>query len=47
MSPRDFIGINVALTVAWLGLAILLGRMYLQRSKAAPPSESEALPAAA
>jgi AAA family ATP:ADP antiporter len=34
MGARGFIAINVALTLAWLGLAILLGRMYVRRSAA-------------
>jgi hypothetical protein len=34
MSARGFIVINVALTLAWLGLAVLLGQMYARRSAA-------------
>jgi ATP:ADP antiporter, AAA family len=47
MSSRGFIAINVALTLAWLGLAILLGRMYAQRSAASRRPESDAVPAVA
>jgi ATP:ADP antiporter, AAA family len=36
MSARGFIAINVGLTIAWLGLAVLLGRMYAARSSALP-----------
>ena len=43
MSARDFIAINVALTLAWLGLAILLGRMYVRRSAASQRPGSEAV----
>jgi AAA family ATP:ADP antiporter len=35
MSARGFIAINVALTIVWLGLALLLGRMYAQRGVSA------------
>ncbi len=35
MSSRTFIAINVGLTLAWLGLAVLLGRMYATREPAA------------
>ena len=35
MSSRTFIAINVGLTLAWLGLAVLLGRMYAIREPAA------------
>jgi len=31
MSARSFIAVNVVLTFIWLGLALLLGRMYVQR----------------
>jgi AAA family ATP:ADP antiporter len=34
MSARDFIVVNVVLTLVWLGLAVLLGRAYAQRSAA-------------
>jgi ATP:ADP antiporter, AAA family len=34
MSARDFLAINVLLTLVWLALALLLGRMYAQRSAA-------------
>jgi AAA family ATP:ADP antiporter len=47
MSARDYIAINVVLTVAWLGMAILLGRMYAQRSGVGRSLESNALPAMA
>ena len=32
MSARGFIAINVAFTLVWLGMALLLGRMYVRRS---------------
>jgi AAA family ATP:ADP antiporter len=47
MSGRDFIAINLVLTLTWLGLAVLLGRMYAQRSAAAQPPEAGAEPAMA
>ncbi len=36
MSARTFIAINLALVGVWTGLALLLGRMYAQRSAAMP-----------
>jgi AAA family ATP:ADP antiporter len=36
MGPRGFIAINVVLTLVWLALALLLGRMYARRSSASP-----------
>jgi AAA family ATP:ADP antiporter len=36
LSTRSFLAINVALSLAWLGLAIALGRGYMRRS--APPA---------
>ena len=47
MGPRDYIGINVALTLAWLALAVLLGRMYLRRSEAPEAPVPRAEPVAA
>jgi AAA family ATP:ADP antiporter len=44
MSARDFIAINVVLTLSWLGLAVLLGRMNVQRSAASRPTESNTAP---
>jgi AAA family ATP:ADP antiporter len=44
LSARGFIAINMALTIVWLGLALLLGRMYSQRS-AASGAKAQALPA--
>jgi AAA family ATP:ADP antiporter len=42
MGARDFVAVNVALAIAWVGLALLLGRMY------ARPATSRSLePAAA
>ncbi len=38
LSERGFIVINVALTLVWLGLAILLGQMYARRSALRAPS---------
>ena len=45
MSARGFIAINVAFTLAWLGLALLLGRMYVRRSAAASKAKTGAAPA--
>lgn len=42
MSARGFIAINMALTMVWLGLALVLGRMYAQRSAASRPTGSDA-----
>jgi hypothetical protein len=47
MSSRAFIAINVALTLAWVGLALLLGRMCSQSSAASRSRDSNAAPAAA
>ena len=47
MSARSFIAINVVLTFIWLGLALLLGRMYVQRSAAARSTEPDGAPATA
>jgi AAA family ATP:ADP antiporter len=47
MSARSFIAINVVLTFLWLGLALLLGRMYVQRSAAARSTEPDGAPATA
>ncbi len=41
MSARSFILINVALTLVWLGLAVLLGQMYAKRSAAARGSRGQ------
>jgi len=39
LSPRDFLAINVALSLAWVGVALVLGREYARRSEPAdaPP----------
>jgi AAA family ATP:ADP antiporter len=47
MSARSFIAVNVVLTFIWLGLALLLGRMYVQRSAAARSAEPDGAPATA
>jgi AAA family ATP:ADP antiporter len=49
MSSRAFIAVNVVLTLVWAGLALLLGRMYAQRSAAAASGspDSNAEPAVA
>jgi AAA family ATP:ADP antiporter len=44
MGARGFIAINVVLTLMWLGLALLLGRTYAQRSDASKPAESKPSP---
>lgn len=42
MSARDFIAINAALALVWVGLGLLLGRMYAKRSAASQSPISNA-----
>jgi AAA family ATP:ADP antiporter len=37
MTTRDFLAINLVLTLAWVGLAVLLGRRYAGRATAPGP----------
>jgi AAA family ATP:ADP antiporter len=40
MTTREYIAVNVALTALWLGLALLIGRMFTSRSAASRLSRS-------
>jgi AAA family ATP:ADP antiporter len=47
MSTRDFLGLNLVLTAAWLGLAFLLGSRYAARATAPAFIEQQGAPATA